>query len=211
MRSDAEFWNDLAEKYAAQPVADPSAFERKQAITREYLRPDSTVLELGCGTGSLALQMARFAGHIHALDISAEMLRIARDKQQAQGVTNITFHQGTLDGPSPFPRGHFDSIWAYSILHLVPDRRHVLRVLFDLLKPGGSFIASIVCLGDGWVPYRPLLTVLRWFGKAPFVDVYGRETIFSDLQEAGFVDATERDVGADKTVAFVVAKKPAQD
>jgi arsenite methyltransferase len=208
MPSDATFWNHLAEKYAAQPVANPTAFERKKAITREHLGPDSTVLELGCGTGSLALQMAPFAGHIHALDISAEMLRIACDKQQAQGVSNVTFHQGTLDGPSPFPREHFDSIWAYSILHLVPDRRHVLHVLFDLLKPGGSFIASNVCLGDDWVPYRPVLTVMRWFGKAPFVHVYGRETLFDELHEAGFVDGTERDVGAEKTIAFVVAKKP---
>jgi ubiquinone/menaquinone biosynthesis C-methylase UbiE len=82
MPSDAKFWNDLAPKYAAQPVANPPAFERKKAITREHLRPDSTVLELGCGTGSLALEMAGFASHIHALDISAEMLRIARAKQQ---------------------------------------------------------------------------------------------------------------------------------
>jgi arsenite methyltransferase len=209
MPSDAKFWNDLAEKYAAQPVADPTAFERKKAITREQLRPDATVLELGCGTGSLALEMARFSGHIHALDISAEMLRIAREKQVAQGVGNVTFQQGTLDGASPFPREHFDSVWAYSILHLVRDRRHVLGVLFDLLKPGGTFIASSVCLGDGWVPYRPLLSVMHWLGKAPVVDIYSRETLFRELREAGFVEAAERDVGAEKTVAFVVAKKPA--
>jgi arsenite methyltransferase len=210
MTSDAKFWNDLAEKYAAQPVANPTAFEQKQAVTREQLRSDSTVLEVGCGTGSLALQMARFAGHIHALDISDEMLRIAREKQAAQGVANVTFQQGTLDGESPFPREHFDSVWAYSILHLVPDRRHVLRVSFDLLKPGGSLVVSSVCLGDGWVPYRPLLAVMRWFGKAPRVHIYGRDTLFAELREAGFVEATERDVGAEKMIAFVVAKKPAR-
>jgi hypothetical protein len=64
-QADARFWNDLAEKYAAQPVADVPAFERKKAITREHLRPDSAVLEIGCGTGSLALSMAPYAGHIH--------------------------------------------------------------------------------------------------------------------------------------------------
>jgi arsenite methyltransferase len=210
MTSDAKFWNGIAAKYAAQPVADLPAFERKKAITREHLRPDSIVLELGCGTGTLALEMARFAGHVHAMDLSDEMLRIARSKQEAQGVTNVTFCQGTLDGASPYPREHFDSVWAYSILHLVPDRRHVLGVLFDLLKPGGSFISSNACLGDGWVPYGALITVMRWLGKAPFVHVYSRETLFRELREAGFVAATERDVGAQKQVAFVVATKPAR-
>jgi hypothetical protein len=58
------------------------------------------------------------------------------------------------------------------------------------------------------VPYGPLITLARWFGKAPVVHVYGRETLFRELREIGFVDVTERDVGADKVCAFVVAKKP---
>jgi arsenite methyltransferase len=206
---DARFWNGIAEKYAAKPVDDLPAFERKKAITREHLRPDSTVLELGCGTGSLALEMARSAGHVHALDISAEMVRIANEKQQAQGVTNVTFRQGTLDDAPAYPRESFDSVWAYSILHLVPDRRRTLAALFDLLKPGGSFISSNACLGDTWVPYGAIISVMRWFGKAPVVHIHSRETILGELRDAGFVDVTERDVGASKLVAFIVAKKPA--
>jgi ubiquinone/menaquinone biosynthesis C-methylase UbiE len=208
MTEDARFWNGIAEKYAAQPVANIPAFERKKSITREHLQPDSRVLELGCGTGTLALTMAAHAGHIEAMDISAEMLRIADQKREAQGVTNVTFHQGTLDGGHPYQPESFDSVWAYSILHLVPDRRRVLATLFELLKPGGSLIASSVCLGDGWAPYGPIIAVMRWFGKAPVVHIYNRETLFRELREVGFVDVTERDVGAEKVVAFLVAKKP---
>lgn len=204
----ARFWNGIAEKYAVQPVADVPAFERKKAITRELLRPDSRVLELGCGTGTLALEMARHAGEIQALDISTEMLRIANQKREAQGVTNVTFRRGTLDGDHPYQPESFDCVWAYSILHLVPDRRRVLSTLFDLLAPGGSLVASSVCLGDSWVPFGPLIAVMRWFGKAPVVQIYGRETLFRELREIGFADVTEKDVGAEKTIAFVVAKKP---
>jgi arsenite methyltransferase len=211
MTSDTKFWNDIAKKYAKKPVPDIAAFERKKAITREHMRPDSTVFELGCGTGSLALEMARFAGHIHGMDISAEMIRIGSQKQAAQGVQNVTFVQGTLDASSPYPREHFDSVWAYSILHLVHDRKRILRALFDLLKPGGSFISSNLCLGESWVPYGAMITIMRWFGKAPFVYTYTRETMFREIREAGFVDVEERDVGADKMVAFVVAKKPASN
>ena len=204
----AKFWNGIAEKYAAKPVANVPAFERKKSITREHLRLDSSVLELGCGTGTLALEMARHAGQIEAMDISAEMLRIAEQKRKAEGITNVTFRQGTLDGGHPYQPESFDSVWAYSILHLVPDRRRVLATLFELLKPGGSLIVSSACLGDTWVPYGPIIAVMRWFGKAPVVHVYSRDTLFRELREIGFVDVAERDVGAEKTIAFVVAKKP---
>lgn len=213
MIADDEFWNAAAQKYAAQPVADVSAFERKKAITRERLTPDSTVVEIGCGTGTLALEMAPWAGHIHAVDVSSEMIRIANDKKQAQGVTNVTFHHGTLDGPlSPvvraFEPGQVDAAWAYSILHLLDDRRATLERIFALLKPGGSFISSNVCLGGTWVPYGALIAVMRWFGKAPRVYVYDRDTILGELREVGFRDITVHDVGADAKVLFVTATKP---
>lgn len=206
MTSDAEFWDKIAEKYAAQPVKNPSAFARKQAITREYLRPDATVLEIGCGTGSLALAMAPHTGHIHALDVSGEMIKIADEKKAAAGVTNVTFHTGTLD--EPLGPEAVDSAWAFSILHLVPDRLGTLKALFGRLKPGGTLISSNVCLGGSWIPYRPLLTVMRWLGKAPAVSVYDRETIRRELREAGFVEIEEKDVGAEKEIAFLVARKP---
>lgn len=209
MTSNTEFWDGAAKKYAASPVGDPSAFERKKAITRELLTPDATILEIGCGTGSLALEMAPFAGHIHAMDISSEMVRIANGKMQAQGISNVTFHQGMLDGPRRGVPEQVDGVWAYSILHLVDDRRKTLEGLFTLLKPGGSFVSSNVCLGGSWVPYGALIAVMRWFGKAPTVHLYDRATILRELEEVGFTDITVHDVGASAKVAFVTATKPA--
>ena len=49
---------------------------------------------------------------------------------------------------------------------------------------------------------------MRWFGKAPRIYTYDRATLLRELREVGFVEITERDVGAESTVAFVVAKKP---
>jgi ubiquinone/menaquinone biosynthesis C-methylase UbiE len=189
-------------------VADLPAFERKKAITREHLTPEATILEIGCGTGSLALEMSRFAGHIHAMDASSEMIRIANGKMDTDAVTNVTFHLGTLDGPIPFEAGPFDAAWAYSILHLVHDRRGTLERLFALLKPGGTFISSNVCLAGTWVPYGALIAVMRWFGKAPMVYLYDRNTILRELRDVGFSDITVHDVGADAKVAFVTAIKP---
>jgi len=208
LSADAKFWDGIAAKYAAKPVANVTAFERKKAITRKYLRPDSTVLEIGCGTGSLALELAASVAQVHAMDISPEMLRIANQKKDARAVTNVIFHHGALDSVSPFEPAQFDDAWAYSVLHLMEDRRRTLAALFALLKPGGSFISSNVCLGGTWVPYGAVIAVMRWFGKAPAVHCYDRQTILREIRDAGFVEVEEKDVGAERAVAFIVARKP---
>lgn len=97
---------------------------------------------------------------------------------------------------------------AYSLLHLVEDRTNALAHIHRLLKPGGFFISSTVCLGDSWIPYRPILAVMRWIGKAPMVKTISRPTLLGDITKAGFADVAETDVGADSTIAFVVATKP---
>lgn len=207
MTDDAKFWDNLAEKYAKKPVDDIAAFAEKKRITRELTRPGATVLEIGCGTGSLALELAPAAGHIHAMDFSREMIRIANAKKATQGVGNVTFHVGTLQSGPPVER--VDSVWAYSILHLVDDRPAALDMIFKLLEPGGVLISSNVCLGESWIPYGALIKVMHWFGKAPVVHIYDRKTIMRELEAAGFVEIEEKDVGADPRVAFIVAKKRA--
>ena len=209
MTADAKFWNAAAKKYAAKPVGNVSAYERKKAITREMLEKDATILDIGCGTGSLALELSPSVGHVHAMDISAEMIRIANGKKAEQKATNVTFYQGTLDQPDAFEPEQFDGVCAYNILHLVDDREGTLRTIFDLLAPGGAFVSSNVCLGGTWVPYGAMIAVMRWFGKAPMVvHLYHRDTIVDELRAAGFVDVEVHDVGAGKIVAFVTATKP---
>lgn len=199
------FWDQLADKYAAQPVEDPQAFERKIAFTRQALRPDSRVLEVGCGTGSLALRLIDACGRYDALDYSEQMLRIARDK--AQGTPTLRFHQSTLED-APFPDASFDVALAFSILHLVPERAAFLARLHALLKPGGQLISSTTCIGNTWAPLGAAIWVLQRLGKAPWVADLSTSTMRTELEEAGFQEVEEVDVGAKDTVVFLAARKP---
>lgn len=210
MTADATFWDGIAEKYASRPLPNPDSTRKKLDIVRGLLRPKDMLIDVGCGTGTIALELAASANIIHGLDISGEMVRIAREKAQAQSVDNVEFHQGgALEGLQQFDEGSVDVISAFNILHLVPDRDAVLRRIYALLKPGGSFISSTACLGSSWVPYRTMITVMRWFGKAPdVVEIFGADELAAAIRETGFVGLEQPDVDAGKLVAFFVAQKP---
>lgn len=134
MTTEAAFWNDLAEKYSRQPVADPDAFERKIAITTSRMTPRDVVLDIGCGTGSLALRLAPAGAQVHGLDLSSEMIRIARGKAAADQIDNVSFHVGAFDEQLPFEPESLDGVCAYSLLHLLEDRGAALERVFALLS-----------------------------------------------------------------------------
>jgi arsenite methyltransferase len=203
------FWDGIAESYAQKPVANPAAFERKIEVTRARMRPHHTVLDIGCGTGSLALRLAPSAAYVHGLDFSAQMIRIATQKASAQGVANVAFHVGAFDDTvGLFSPASLDGICAYSLLHLVDDRAGALSRIFSLLKPGGFFVSSTACLGESWLPYRPLISLMHAFGKAPRVNILRKQTVLEEVRRAGFVAVEEPEVGVEQTIAFIVAVKP---
>ena len=204
--TDAAFWDELAEEYATTPVKLPDAFERKIEITRSLMLPNDVVLDIGCGTGSLALRLAPSGGTVHGLDLSSEMIRIA--KKKSEGVANVTFHTGAFDASfDSIPDGSLDGICAYSFLHLVEDRGAALEHIHRLLKPGGFFVSSTPCIGESWIPLTPVLAVLRWLGKAPMVKVVTKSTLEAEITSAGFIEIAQPDVGAKAITAFMVASK----
>src|SRR5690349_2845994 len=108
------FWDGIAESYAKKPVANPAAFERKIEVVRARMRPEQVWLDIGCGTGSLALRLAASGAQVHGLDFSPEMIRIANQKARAQHVANVTFHVGAFDATfDAFAPASLDGIGAF--------------------------------------------------------------------------------------------------
>jgi arsenite methyltransferase len=208
--ADLEFWNGIAERYARKPVTNPQAFERKIDVTAALIGKHSAVLDIGCGTGSLALRLAPHAATVHGLDVSSRMIDIARQKAAAQQVHNVEFHVGALDASlSHFADASLDLVCAYSLLHLMTDRPAALQQMHRLLKPGGFFVSSTPCLGRTWPLLKPVLRTMRWLGKAPHVDGFDKKRLTHEIRDAGFVDLREPDVGAKRAIAFIVARRAA--
>jgi ubiquinone/menaquinone biosynthesis C-methylase UbiE len=138
MSREARFWDKRAKKYAQRPVSDQETYEKKLEITRGYFRPDSEVLEIGCGTGSTALAHAPYVKHVVATDISPAMINIAKDKARAGQVENVTFEIRAADDHD-IPQSRYDVIMAHNLLHLLKEPEPVIKAAFRGLKPGGVF------------------------------------------------------------------------
>lgn len=207
MAGRAAFWDRIADKYSRQPVADEASYQHKLAKTREYLRPDMELLEIGCGTGSTAIAHAPYVKSIEALDISGNMLAIAKDKAEAAGLSNIAFRQGDMERMQPEEK-RYDMILTLSLLHLVSDRDAAIRKVFDLLKPGGYFVSSTACIGDSF----PLLALIaapgRALGLLPLLRAFTEKQLLESVAAAGFTVAYHWNPGPKKAV-FVIARKPA--
>lgn len=185
VKNDARFWDRIAHKYAADPIADMAGYERTLERTRDYLKGDQAAFEFGCGTGTTALKLAPSVRRIVATDISSEMIAIAREKAEAEGAANAAFEVATPDR-APWPDGTFDVAFGFNILHLVAAREAALRGVHRLLKPGGLFISKTPCLKEMNLIVRMAVPVMQVFGKAPYVAFFSAEELEGDVTAAGF-------------------------
>ena len=200
-----KFWNKMARGYAKTPVRQQEAYEAKLAHTQTFFTPQTRLFEFGCGTGTTALHHAPKVAEVLATDLSAEMITIAREKLSETDLTNLRFEQWNID-TDEIPEGGFDVAMAHSILHLVADRETALRKVHQLLKPGGVFVSSTVCLGHKAWLFGPLLGAMRLIGKAPPVSLLKRDKLAAEITAAGFeiLPLPKADWGA---AMFVTARK----
>jgi ubiquinone/menaquinone biosynthesis C-methylase UbiE len=129
------------------------------------LEPGQTVLDLGSGGGIDVLLSARRVGptgKAYGLDMTDEMLALARENQRKAGATNVEFLKGTIES-IPLPDNSVDVIISNCVINLSSDKDAVLREAFRVLKPGGRFaVSDVVVRGD--VPADIRRSMELWVG-----------------------------------------------
>jgi len=151
------------------------------------LEPGQTVLDLGSGGGIDVLLSAKRVGptgKVYGLDMTDEMLALARENQQKAGVTNVEFLKGTIES-IPLPSGSVDVIISNCVINLSSDKDAVLREAFRVLKPGGRFaVSDVVILGE--VPADIRRNMELWVGC--IAGALGDDEYAAKLARAGFDD-----------------------
>jgi ubiquinone/menaquinone biosynthesis C-methylase UbiE len=197
------------------------------------LRPGEVVLDLGSGGGIDVLLSAKRVGETgkaYGLDMTDEMLALARENQRQAGVTNVEFLKGEMEN-IPLPDNSVDVIISNCVINLSADKDRVLREAFRVLKPGGRFAVSDVAV-RGTVPDEVRKSMMLWVGcvagaldeheyvaklrSAGFDEIsmeptreYNAEDARGFLTEAGIdVDAIAPQVNGKFFSAFVRAGKP---
>ncbi len=150
------------------------------------LQPGETVLDLGSGGGIDVLLSAKRVGptgKAYGLDMTDEMLSLARENQQKAGVRNVEFLKGAIEN-IPLPDNSVDVIISNCVINLSGDKDRVLREAFRVLKSGGRFaISDVVVRGE--VPAEIRKSMELWVGCiAGALEEYEyRDKLF----QAGFV------------------------
>jgi arsenite methyltransferase len=198
------------------------------------LRAGETVLDLGSGGGIDVLLSARRVGptgKAYGLDMTDEMLALARENQQKSGLTNVEFLKGEIEH-IPLPDNSVDVIISNCVINLAADKDRVLREAVRVLKPGGRFAVSDVVV-RGEVPAAIRRNVELWIGcvagalddrdyraklaAAGFADIDIEPTrVYQSADALSFFEGTDIDVDEIAAAvdgkfmsAFVRARKPA--
>jgi ubiquinone/menaquinone biosynthesis C-methylase UbiE len=203
------FWDKIARNYARRPVADEAAYQTKLAMTREYLRPDMDLLEIGCGTGSTAILHAPFVRSIRAVDISPAMLEIARSKADSAGISNIAFEQASFERLE-VRDASCDMVLALSLLHLLEDWRGAIARARRWLKPGGLLVSSTSCMADMMPTMKYVLPLLRLAGMAPRLTFFTLAELKQAHRDSGFTIIEEFTPGPRKAT-FLIARAARAD
>lgn len=141
------FWDMLAKSHDNLSDRGKEVYSRSIDISRKYLNSTDRVMDLGCGSGLICIEIAADVEKVVATDISTKVLDIAAKKAENQNITNIDFLHTRMEA-YPFEEESFDAIMAFNIIHLVDDTEQTIERVSKLLKPGGYFISSTVFRED---------------------------------------------------------------
>ncbi|MCX2948784.1 class I SAM-dependent methyltransferase [Lentzea sp. NEAU-D7] len=174
-----EFWDRHAAAFDDEPdhgLRDPRVRDAWARLLLSLVPAASSVVDLGCGTGSLSVLLAEAGHDVHGLDLSEEMVGIARAKAAAAGVA-VEFGTGDAAHP-PHPRASFGVVLARHVLWALPDPAAALAEWVSLLEPDG-----VLLLVEG-----------RWSTGAGLTSAQTRELVLGVRAEAVVTPLTSEDL-----------------
>lgn len=145
MNKSEEFWDKASKNYDKTEERFEYIHKKARGNTKKYLKDSHIVLDYGCGTGTASCEFASLVKEISGIDISSEMIRIAKEKAAAGKIDNVNFEKADIFD-NKYQNESFDVILAFNMLHTVPNPQNTTHRINDLLKADGLFISITPCL-----------------------------------------------------------------
>ncbi|TAL66834.1 MAG: class I SAM-dependent methyltransferase [Bacteroidetes bacterium] len=200
-----KFWNRIANKFDKLEQKDKPTYTNIIKRTKRYLNDSDIVLDLGCGTGLISLEIAGNVRMVHGVDISTKMIEVSNRKAIERKIQNIENVCSTIFD-NRYKIGSFDIIFAFYILHLLDEPQMVLNRIFELLKPNGFFISAIPCLGEKPILYN-ILSICGKIGVIPKVRPFKISELINIYKTGNYNIVETECLNQKLSQYYIVAKK----
>jgi 2-polyprenyl-3-methyl-5-hydroxy-6-metoxy-1,4-benzoquinol methylase len=181
-------WDKLANNWDTPGVSLGENDIRIIKKAKEYINANSIVLDYGCATGSIAIELAGLLKEINGIDVSSKMIGIAERKAEEQKVENTNFMKAAIFDER-LKQESYDLILCLSVLHLVEDTPRVMGRINQLLKPGGIFISATPCMGENTFTsflIRIPLFLLSKIGILPHINFFSVSRLITSMTNGNF-------------------------
>ena len=193
-----ELWNTVAGRYddlsPDQGLTDPNARQAwRELLAHHFPGRNQTILDAGCGTGSVSLLLAEMGHQATGIDFSPKMIDAALQKAK---VLHLAAHFTVQDANAPsYPSRSFDAIVCRQVLWALPDPAVALRNWSALLQPGGKLllIEGLFASGNGMSQDEIRTAMPTTLAKVEFADLSGQEALWGGpIPDQRYVVIAER-------------------
>jgi 2-polyprenyl-3-methyl-5-hydroxy-6-metoxy-1,4-benzoquinol methylase len=194
-----KFWDRTAKSFEKIPT-------KLIKKIRKHIKSSDTVLDFGCATGTIVNEIASNVKEACGIDISSKMIKIAKDKASKRSIKNVHFTQATIFDER-YKKESFDVILALNVLHLFKNTQEVIRRINGLLKNGGLFISSTVCLAEKNTFLAFLFLLLSKIRIIPYVKFFKVSELKDLIVNENFEIIETEKTFSDTYSYYIVVKK----
>lgn len=200
-----KFWDRVSGWSKAESASNSALVKCINSKFGIHIKPDDTVLDFGCGTGTITLRIARNANKVYGVDISGGMLERAEINRKNQNIGNAFFFKITILDEM-FHGVLFQVITTFNVLQYIENRNALFKRFYKLLEPQGTLIVAVPCFDSMNSLSILLVKLLRFIRIMPETYYFSIDEIEKEITGAG-LNIIERINLSDLPEWLIVARK----
>lgn len=199
-------WEKVASNYDKQSSKFERAYKMSIEKSHKVLKNTDNVLEIACGTGIITLGIAEQVNSVIGVDISPNMITIAKEKASKLSVNNVDFK--IADGYSlQYEDNSFDAVLVFNSLHIVKEPDSLIAETYRLLKPNGYLLTATDCYSESVPFFKTIYTlvpkIMNRFGIINYLNCFKKKDIIGLLTQNKY-EIIEDDILHDAPLNYYV-------